>query len=434
MDLRNQPPRRPSNADVAGIVGVARMTDKARAHDCGTLGEYLYGKDSGQDKALLEYLRISAEDFEKAAMGMDDGALGRWVREKSGRSDQEIAAFNQELLNREPGTEAMKARLKERIAKYVPGRTDIRTSFQSQELDDWGNFREKDLMVGPPRSAYCRDVAGIVGLARIAEKARAWKCGRLGEYNYGDDAGLDPAVLGWLGLSQEAFGEAAYQNPNDVEMGAWVLSQTKKTPEEIAAFNRQAVQAGPKDDGQRAYLKEAVQKLDPSRTDIVGWFKLTDLDDEKSFGVVDLRRRPPRSAYRTDVSGIAGLARLIDKGRGHNCGMLGEFFYGDDSGIDRRILQFLGVTGQAFAEAFKTRPTDADVAEWVRTQCPRTPAEIAAFNEEIVKMGPTADRGWAFLKGLVNKLDPSKAETIKTWFEVMELDDRITFERLWAGE
>ena len=30
MDLTRQPPRRPSNAQVAGIVGLARMIDKAR--------------------------------------------------------------------------------------------------------------------------------------------------------------------------------------------------------------------------------------------------------------------------------------------------------------------------------------------------------------------------------------------------------------------
>ncbi|MSS70478.1 MAG: DUF5069 domain-containing protein [Candidatus Latescibacteria bacterium] len=434
MDLRIQPPRRPSSTGVAGIVGVARMADKARSHEQGTLGDYLYGNDSGQDKALLEYLRISAEDFEKAAAEMDDPDLSRWVLERSGRSAEEVAAFNRELLGREPATERMKAMLKERVTKFAPDRADIRTAFQSQELDDWGNFREKDLTAGPPRSPYCRDVAGIVGLARMAEKARAWKCRKLGEYNYGDDAGLDPKVLGWLGLSQEEFAEAAYQNPNDVELGAWVLERTKKTPEEIAAFNRQIVQAGPVDDEQRAYLRDVVQKLDPSRTDITGWFKMTDLDDEQSFRVVDLRRRPPRSGYRTDVAGIVGLARMIDKGRAFNSGTLGAYVYGDDSGIDRRVLQFLGVTEQAFAEALKTCPTDADVADWAGRQGSKTPAEIAAFNDDMVRLGPTADRGWAYLKGIVSKLDPSKTETLKTWFEVMDLDDRVTFERLWAGE
>jgi hypothetical protein len=125
---------------------------------------------------------------------------------------------------------------------------------------------------------------------------------------------------------------------------------------------------------------------------------------------------------------------MIDKGRAFNCGMLGAYVYGDDSGIDRRVLQFLGVTEQAFAEALKACPTDADVAEWVRRQGAKTPAEIATFNDEMVRLGPTADRGWAYLKGTVSRLDPSKTETLKTWFEVMDLDDRVTFDRMWAGE
>jgi hypothetical protein len=161
---------------------------------------------------------------------------------------------------------------------------------------------------------------------------------------------------------------------------------------------------------------------------------MTDLDDEKTFGVVDLRRRPPRSGYRTEVAGIAGLARMTDKGRARNSGMLGEFIFGEDSGIDRKVLQFLGVTGAAFAEMLRTCPTDADVAEWVRAKSFRTPAEVAAFNDEIVQLGPTAERGWAYLKGIVGRLDASKTETVRTWFEVMDLDDRVTFERLWAGE
>jgi hypothetical protein len=434
MNLRIQPPRRPSNTSVAGIVGVARMTDKARAHENGTLGEYLYGADSGQDRALLEYLRIPAEDFEKAAVEKDDQELGRWILEKSGRSAEEIAAFNREYLAREPGNERMKAMLQERIAKYAPGRTDIRTMFQSQELDDWGSFREKDLTVGPPRSAYCRDVAGMIGVARMAEKARAWKCGRLGEFLYGDAAGMDPGILKWLGLSQEEFAEAAYRNPNDLELGAWLLERTKKTPEEIIARNREAVKSGPGTEEHRAYFQDALRKLDPSRTDVTTWFQLMDLDDEKSFGVVDLMRRPPRSPYLAEVCGIAGLARMIDKGRAYNNGTLGDFWYGDDSGIDRQILKFLGITGADFAEALRTCPTDADIAEWIRGRASRKPEEIAAFNEDIVKLGPANDKGREYIQRIVTGLDPTQTGKITTWFQAMELDDRISFERLRAAE
>ena len=38
------------------------------------------------------------------------------------------------------------------------------------------------------------------------------------------------------------------------------------------------------------------------------------------------------------------LARLIDKGRAYNSNTLGAYFYGEDSGIDRATLAFLGVS------------------------------------------------------------------------------------------
>ena len=36
MDLTRQPPRRPTNLGIAGIVGAARLTDKARSHNAET--------------------------------------------------------------------------------------------------------------------------------------------------------------------------------------------------------------------------------------------------------------------------------------------------------------------------------------------------------------------------------------------------------------
>ena len=432
MDLRIQPPRRPSNTSVAGIVGVARMTDKARAHENGTLGDYFFGNDSGQDKALLEFLGISAEEFEGSALEMEDETLASWVRDQSGRSEKEIDEFNQEYLNREPESEKMKAILRERVEKFGDGR-EVRTGFQSQELDDWGSFREKDLTAAPPRSAYDRAVAGIVGLARMAEKARARRSGKLGEYQYGRDSGLDQNVFEWLELSQESFEEAAYLNPNDIELGAWVLRKTKKTGEEIAAFNRKAVMFAPETEEEWAYLKETVKKLDPSQPDVGGWFKLMDLDDEKSFGMIDLRRHPPRSGYETEVAGIAGLARTIDKGRAYYTGTLGDYWYGEDSGMDRNLLEFLGVTPQEFSETLRACPTDADVAAWVRDQCPNSPKEIVTYNDETVGLGPRTDPQWEFLKRAIEKLDPGETKTIRTWLELMDLDDRISFDRSWSG-
>ena len=63
MDLTRQPPRRPTNIGVAGIVGAARMTDKARAHNKEMLGDFVYGRYSGLDRRILEFLGTFCRRF-----------------------------------------------------------------------------------------------------------------------------------------------------------------------------------------------------------------------------------------------------------------------------------------------------------------------------------------------------------------------------------
>lgn len=283
MDLTRQPPRRPSNLGLAGIVGAARMTDKARAHNSGTMGEYLYGDDSGLDAKVLGLLGISADDFAKAADEHDDEALQAWVLESSSVTQADIDEFNERELSLEPPNEEYKQRLRDRLAKYAPGRTDITTVLQSVELDDWGEFWQVDLTGGPPRSPHDKDVAGCHGVARMADKARAARAGKIGEYRYGDDSGQDRRILEFLGVSEDDFQEAAVNNPNDVEIGDWVLEQSGKGADEIATFNDRMANWGPEDESSRAYFEQRRQEVDPSRTDIKTWADLQDVDDKLSF-------------------------------------------------------------------------------------------------------------------------------------------------------
>ena len=83
MDLTRQPPRRPSNAQVAGIVGLARMIDKARGHNAGTIGEFKYGDDSGLDVEVLEFINMDAAEFAEAVDELDDETLGVMALERA---------------------------------------------------------------------------------------------------------------------------------------------------------------------------------------------------------------------------------------------------------------------------------------------------------------------------------------------------------------
>ena len=98
MKKRSFQPRDLLNKEVAGICGVARLTDKARAVHAGNIGRYKYGVDSEQDRAILSFLGISAKAFQEAAVQINnDVKLGAWVLDNCGRSDKEISVFNRKL-------------------------------------------------------------------------------------------------------------------------------------------------------------------------------------------------------------------------------------------------------------------------------------------------------------------------------------------------
>ena len=425
MDLTRQPPRRPSNLGVAGIVGAARMTDKARAHNNETLGDFVYGKYSGLDRRILEFLGITADAFAEAADESDDAALSAWMLEQGKKTEAEIEAFNRSELERLPTDKKHQQLLEERLAKFAPDRTDIKTVLQSIELDDWGCFWQIDLTARPPRSARATDIAGICGIARMADKARAERAGKIGDYKYGDISGQDVRILTFLGVSADDFQEAAVNNPNEIEIGEWVQENCNKSQEEIAAYNHAMVNRGP-DETTRERFEARRQEVDPTRTDITTWVALQDLDDELSFGLVDLQRHAPRSPHNTDVYGMVHLARLIDKGRAFNGNSLGEYFYAEDSGMDRMALVFLGVSAKEFTETLKTLSTDAEVEAWLKENYPKSEADIKAFNEKITQMGPETERHKAMMARMLEKIASDRTD-INTWFAMMDLDDEKTF-------
>ena len=89
-----------------------------------------------------------------------------------------------------------------------------------------------------PRDLLNQEIAGICGVARMTDKARAAHAGEIGSYKYGADSEQDTTVLSFLGISVDAFQEAAVQIDNDVKLGAWILDNFEKSSKEISAFNR----------------------------------------------------------------------------------------------------------------------------------------------------------------------------------------------------
>ncbi len=137
MDLTTQHPRS-ANEMMAGLVSLARMTDKARASIDGTLGDYHF--DCPHDAPLLAFLGVSAPDFAQHVRDLQsDEKIEAWVRDDllKSKTPAQIAEFNESRSAWRPDAGSPSAEYFEGLRTQVaPGRSDIVTWFDVLDLDE----------------------------------------------------------------------------------------------------------------------------------------------------------------------------------------------------------------------------------------------------------------------------------------------------------
>lgn len=144
---------------------------------------------------------------------------------------------------------------------------------------------------------------------------------------------------------------------------------------------------------------------------------------------MDLTTSYPRSP-RQELGGFVHLARMIDKAKASRAGKLGEYIY--PCPLDRRLLDFLGITPERFSEAIDKK-RDEEIVEWVRKEMrPRSKEEIAAWNKSFLSQSPDNDEKWAYFKKLRDSIDPSRTD-ITTWPDLLDLDEKRSVPLRKAG-
>jgi hypothetical protein len=135
MDLTKHYPRSP-NEEMLGLVSLARVLDKARASNEGTLGEYDY--DCPHDKPLLAFLGVDGPTFaKKVAELKSDDAIANWVRGLiANKTPQQIAAFNAERRAWGPSDPERQKSFDAARERIAPGRTDIKTAFALLDAEE----------------------------------------------------------------------------------------------------------------------------------------------------------------------------------------------------------------------------------------------------------------------------------------------------------
>ncbi len=145
-----------------------------------------------------------------------------------------------------------------------------------------------------------------------------------------------------------------------------------------------------------------------------------------SFGAPDLTQRPPRSP-RSRLGGYSLLPRMLDKGRATLAGTNGEYHY--NCPLDQRFLSFVGIDPKKLLAELKHGKGDGEILEWIEANAKhkRAPWEIQQWSDYMDRRGPDSDAGTLeFFAEYVAKLTKTR-EDIKTWADVLELDDFVSF-------
>ena len=139
----------------------------------------------------------------------------------------------------------------------------------------------------------------------------------------------------------------------------------------------------------------------------------------------DLAQHPPRSP-RVRLGGYALLPRALDKCRAMLAGTQGEYKF--NCPLDQRFFTFAGLDAEAFKKQVAAGKSDGEMLAWMEKNSKTKPslADIEAWSAQQDRRTPTDVEGREFFNNLHKKIAPQR-EDISTWFDLLDLDDYVSF-------
>ena len=140
----------------------------------------------------------------------------------------------------------------------------------------------------------------------------------------------------------------------------------------------------------------------------------------------DLTQRPPRSP-RCRLGGFVILPRMLDKGRATIVGQNGEFKY--NASFDQHIINFLQFNPEAMLNELATGKGDREILDGLKTNAQFNPSpwEIEQWSEYMIRRTPDSDPDTLMFFFRRVRMFSRTREDIKTWMDLIELDDFVTF-------
>ena len=142
-----------------------------------------------------------------------------------------------------------------------------------------------------------------------------------------------------------------------------------------------------------------------------------------SLQAPDLTKQPPRSP-RVRLGGYVILPRCLDKGRATLAGKKGEYHYACP--LDKQFLEFAGVDPEALKK--ELAKSDSEVLEWINAHAQHTGTapEIVAWSAWQEQRAPDNPDSREYFNGLHKAAAPKRTDIV-TWFDVLDMDDYVSF-------
>jgi len=139
----------------------------------------------------------------------------------------------------------------------------------------------------------------------------------------------------------------------------------------------------------------------------------------------DLTQRPPRSP-RVRLGGFAILPRMLDKARATIASLNGEYKYACP--LDQRFLDFVGIDPDRLKEELTQGKGDAETLSWILANARNHPTEFAidAWSTFCEHRAPADIESRQHFNEMQGNL-ASTREDIVTWFDLLDLDDYVSF-------
>ena len=142
-----------------------------------------------------------------------------------------------------------------------------------------------------------------------------------------------------------------------------------------------------------------------------------------SLHTPDLTKFPPRSP-RVRLGGYVILPRMLDKGRATLAGKNGDYHYACP--LDHDFLDFVGIDPEKLKK--QLGKSDSEVLEWINANAKHKPPahEIAAWSAFQELSAPDNPGSREHFNGIQKNAAPKRTDIV-TWFDVLDVDDFVSF-------